>query len=72
MKKSMLCRCLSFALVLAVAGCQTPPVVNSGAGFELLTPSPATRKFIVAEDKPFAQQVAANNQICRALPGCHK
>lgn len=72
MKKSKLYLSLSFVLALAAAGCQTPPVVNSGAGFELLTPSRETRKFIIEKDELFSRQVAGNNQMCRALPGCRK
>lgn len=63
---------LSFVLSLAAAGCQTKPAANDGAGFEQLTPAPVTRAFIVAQDKPFARQVAAHNRTCGKLPACRK
>lgn len=51
---------LSGALLLAA--CQTP-AANVCDGWERMTPSAATRGFIVAQDRPFAEQVAAHNQF---------
>lgn len=45
---------------------------NDGAGYEALTPAPATRQFIVANDKPFARQVAAHNRTCASQQACRK
>lgn len=73
MKRSVACRIASFVPLLMVVGCQTGgPGASDGAGFEVLTPSPATRSFIIAEDRPFAEQVAAHNETCRDLPACRK
>lgn len=67
---------LSFAASLAASGCQTPLLASDGstdgAGYEQLTPSPATRRFIVAEDKPFARQVASHNRTCDKDEACRK
>jgi hypothetical protein len=46
--------------------------VVDGSGFEALHPSPATRKFIIANDLPFAQEVVAHNETCAQQPGCKK
>lgn len=65
---------IAFSLLVALAGCQgAPPAsVVDGSGFEMLTPSPATRKFIVANDLPFARQVVAHNETCARQAGCRK
>lgn len=62
---------LLFAVSLAASGCSRTPA-NDGAGFELLTPSPETRQFIITNDKPFARQVAGHNRTCVAQPACRK
>lgn len=62
-------------LALAVlAGCQTAPPASvvDGSGFEILHPSADTRKFIVKNDLPFAQEVVAHNETCAKQPGCRK
>jgi hypothetical protein len=46
--------------------------VVDGSGFEMLHPSPATRKFIIANDLPFAQEVVAHNEFCQKQSGCRK
>ena len=60
------------ALSLMAAGCQTRTAATDGAGFSLMTPSPATKDFIIKNDRPFANQVAGNNRTCRAAPACSK
>lgn len=64
----------SLIALTLLAGCQSAPPVSvvDGSGFEMLTPSPATRKFIVANDLPFARQVVAHNETCARQPGCRK
>lgn len=58
---------------LGLVGCSsTVTASNNGAGFEKLTPSPATRTFIVKNDLPFARQVAGHNTTCDAQPACRK
>lgn len=54
-----------------LAGCATS-APNAGAGYELLTPAPATAARIVAEDRPFAEQVAAHNRKCRQDRACRR
>lgn len=72
MLKSAACLTALFVASLAVSGCQTKPAASDGAGFSLLEPSAATRAFILANDRPFAEDVAGNNRTCRALPACRK
>jgi hypothetical protein len=57
---------------LAVAGCQTPGAATDGAGFARLAPSAETRDFIIREDRPFAEQVAAHNRACDRAAACLK
>lgn len=64
--------CLLLISALALAACGTTGSVNDGAGYAALTPSPATRAFIVEQDQPFARQVVAHNQQCRTDPLCRK
>jgi hypothetical protein len=45
--------------------------VNECDGWKKLTPSAATRQFIIGNDRPFAQQVAAHNSF-GAGRGCWK
>lgn len=51
-------------MMLACAGllaaCQTPRGTACD-GVERLTPAANTRQYIIANDRPFAQQVAAHN-----------
>lgn len=54
----------------SLAGCTVSP--DAGAGFQRLTPAPATAEWIVANDRPFARQVAAHNRQCDANQGCRK
>lgn len=60
------------ALGSVVVGCQTQTSVVDGSGFEKLSPSPDTRKFIVTNDLDFARQVVAHNETCMKQPGCRK
>lgn len=54
------------------ANCSTTARVSDGVGYGLLTPSAATRAFIIVNDKPFARQVAAHNLQCQSDKGCVK
>lgn len=72
MRKSLTSTLLIFALSSAAAGCQTKTAATEGAGFSLLTPAPATRDFIIKNDRPFANQVAGNNRTCQRAPACIK
>lgn len=63
---------LIFALSLVAGGCQTKSGAIEGAGFSLLTPGPATRDFIIKNDRSFANQVAGNNRACKRSPACVK
>jgi hypothetical protein len=46
--------------------------VNDGAGYAALTPSPATRAFIVEHDQAFARQMVAHNLQCGKDEFCWK
>ncbi|MEO3389479.1 hypothetical protein [Mesorhizobium sp. CAU 1741] len=72
MLKSAAWMIVLFALSSGASGCQSKAGVNDGAGFALLTPSAETRSFIIANDRPFAEQVAGHNRTCMALPACTK
>jgi hypothetical protein len=37
-----------------------------------MTPTPATRAFIIEQDPPFARQVVGHNAQCRTDPLCRK
>lgn len=62
---------LLFAASLAASGC-SQTLASNGSGYEALTPAPETRNFIVANDKPFARQVAAHNRTCKKDEACTK
>ena len=57
--------------VTFLVGCQSPGAL-SGAGYELLTPQPATARYIVESDRRFAEQVAAHNRQCRQDSACRR
>jgi len=62
-----------FAFISAGAACQSAPASDlSGSGFIMETPNAASRQFIIANDRPFAEQVAVNRATCLKLPGCKK
>lgn len=50
----------AFAALL-VAGCQTTAPASECDGWHKLTPAAQTRAFVIAQDRPFAEQVAAHN-----------
>lgn len=52
--------------------CSSTASVTNGAGFERLSPSAATRDFIISQDIEFARQVAAHNRTCETMPACRK
>ena len=52
-----------FAGLLAVSGCQSTGGASECDGWRKLTPAAQTRQFIIAEDRPFAEQVAAHNRF---------
>lgn len=60
------------ACALSLAACSKTGSAVDGAGYEALTPSPATRQFIIANDPPFARQVVSHNRTCAAHDGCRK
>lgn len=57
---------------LLLAACSPTASVNDGAGYSLLTPNSASRATMLAEDRAFAEQVAAHNAQCRKDKGCTK
>ena len=58
-----------FALLLA--GCSQTAPASECDGWRRLTPSAETRQVIIAQDRPFAEQVAAHNTF-GARRGCWK
>jgi hypothetical protein len=63
---------MTLAFAASLAACGAKASVVDGSGFEVLTPSAGTRSYIVANDRPFADQVASHNRTCRAQAGCKK
>lgn len=62
----------AISVVLVLAGCQSTTSVVDGSGFQMLHPSPATRKFIISNDLDFAREVVAHNTMCEKQPGCRE
>lgn len=60
------------ALLYGCAATDKPAYDLSGAGFVQLTPNAETRRFIIANDRPFAEQVAVNRSACDNAPLCKK
>lgn len=58
-----------FAALLAASGCQTMTPADSCDGWRKLHPSAETRDFIIANDRPFAEDVAGHNAF-GARRGC--
>ena len=54
------------------AGCGATGRATDGTGYAKLTPAAETRRFILANDRPFAQAVAAHNRQCGKDKGCRK
>lgn len=63
---------MMLAFAGSLAGCGATASAVDGSGFEVLTPAAGTRAYIVANDRSFANQVAAHNRTCQALAGCRK
>lgn len=63
---------MMLAFAGSLAACSQAASVSDGSGFEALTPSAGTRAYIVANDRPFAEQVIAHNRTCQTQPGCRK
>ena len=72
MRRSILYLMPIFAMSLAASGCSQTSGATDGAGYAMLTLSGATRQFIIANDQPFARQVASHNRTCAAHAGCSK
>ncbi|KQW51035.1 hypothetical protein ASD02_32415 [Ensifer sp. Root1252] len=72
MQRSILYLMPIFAMSWAVSGCSQTSGATDGAGYAMLTPSGATRQFMIANDQPFARQVASHNRMCAAHAGCSK
>jgi len=66
---------LAIALCVALAGCSAtskPASDLSGAGFVMATPNAASRAFIIANDRQFAEETAINRAACLKAPMCRK
>lgn len=70
MRKCATWMMLACVPLLAGASCQTVPASECD-GWRKLTPSAETRQVIIAQDRPFAEQVAAHNQFGKGR-GCWK
>ena len=54
---------LTLISAVLLAGCQTKRAASVCDGWECQTPAAATRQFIIANDRPFANQVASHNSF---------
>lgn len=54
------------------AGCTATTSASDGAGYEKLRPNAETRAFIISNDRPFANEVAAHNIQCSKDRACRK
>jgi hypothetical protein len=67
---------LTCATPLVVSGCSPTFGASSGAadgaGYSLLNPNSGTRSYIIANDKPFAKEVAGHNATCKQHKACKK
>lgn len=61
---------LSSAALLA--GCTATTSASDGAGYEKMHPNAQTREFILLNDRPFANEVAAHNIQCAKDRACRK
>lgn len=52
---------LLLIISLLLAGCQTNAPASVCDGWKRMTPAAETRAFVIAHDRPFAEQVAAHN-----------
>jgi hypothetical protein len=46
--------------------------VSDGAGYEILTPLPVTRNWLLKNDVEFARDVVGHNRQCEKDPLCQK
>lgn len=69
--KTILTMCAA-ALLSGCSMTDKPASDLSGAGFVQLTPNAETRRFIIENDRPFAEQVAVNRSACESAPLCKK
>lgn len=60
---------LTLPLCVALTGCQTTSRQNACDGFAPLRPKLETTVYILQNDRPFANDVAAHNQLLSSL-GC--
>lgn len=68
-------RLAAIALCAALAGCSATPKPASdlsGAGFVMPNPNAASRQFIIANDRQFAEETAINRAACLKAPLCRK
>lgn len=68
-------RILAIALCGALAGCSAAPKPSpdlGGAGFVMANPNAASRAFIIANDRQFAEDTAINRAACLKAPLCRK
>jgi hypothetical protein len=66
---------IAIALCAALAGCSATPKPSSdlsGAGFVMASPNAASRAFIIANDRQFAEDTAINRAACLKSPMCRK
>jgi hypothetical protein len=63
----------AFALSMALlAGCQTNRAANDGSGYAHVALQPASRDFLIGNDRNAAETIAGNNRTCARDAQCRK
>ena len=60
------------ASTVLLAGCQTGKAANDGSGYALVILQPASRDFLIGNDRAAAETIAGNNRTCNRDPQCRK
>lgn len=62
----------SVASMVLSAGCQSVTAANDGSGYAFTRLKPATRDYVIANDRPAAEVIAGNNRQCQRDKQCRK
>lgn len=63
----------AFVVSMALlAGCQTRTAANDGSGYAFVRLKPASRDFLIGNDRAAAETIAGNNRQCNRDKQCRK
>lgn len=73
MQRYAILTCLAFAAsTVLLAGCQSAKAVNDGSGYRFVPLKPATRDYVIGNDREAAEAIAGNNRQCKRDAQCRK